>query len=283
MPNYSRQVLHIDLSKQSASLGSFADLGKLLGGLGIGLDLLSQFREQSPTVFSIGPLNGYFPFVSKVCALSLISGKVVESYLSGRVSLMMRFAGIDSLVITGVSATPLYLSIYPGGVVDFLNSPSAAGDFLKSGIAGRRTFLTFSNNRSLSDDYFDIETEIGRKLYLTNLLGFTISGDSALPIARESDYRELYLDLMGKGNLLRVPYDGNMSCGGCPAGCDFSKLEEQEFELVLSHSLVACGFAGPIYEDIPLIFSCLNSLGLPYRHEDLESLPERIKYLKESF
>lgn len=283
MPNYSRQVLHIDLAKQKASFGAYADLGKLLGGLGMGLSLLSQFKDQNPAVFSIGPLNGFFPFVSKVCALGLTQAKVTESYLSGRLSLMMRFARIDSLVITGTAATPLYVSVYPDGLVDFLDGPSGSEDFLKSGIAGRRSFMTFGHDQSLSDDYFNVDTEIGRKIYLSNLLGLAVSGEDALPIVKERDYKELYLELLAKGNLLKVPYDGQISCGGCPAGCDFSKYEETEYDLILSHCLVSCGFASPIYENIPLIFSCLNSLGLPYKHEDLESLPDQIKYLKQSF
>lgn len=281
MSNYSRKVLAIDLTEKKASLSSFADLGHLLGGLGIGLELLHQFKESNPTVFSIGPLNGFFPFASKVCALSLLPDKVLESYLSGRSSLIMRFAGIDALVITGTAPAPLYVSIYPGGVVDFIEGDLGQEQFTKSGIMGRRSLLTFASQGSLSDNYFNINDEIGRRLYLSNLHGIAISGDTSLPLAKENEYKELYLEILAKGSQLDVPYDGRLSCGGCPAGCDFSEYEEQKPELVLSHCLVTCGFAGKIYESIPLVFSCLNSLGLPYRHEDLEALPDRIKYIRQ--
>lgn len=280
MISYSRQVLHIDLTKHKSSFGAFADLGRLLGGLGTGLVLLRQFKDQNPTIFSIGPLNGYFPFVSKVCLLSLVSDKVFESYLSGRAGLMMKFSGIDCLVITGTSPTPVYISVYPGGVVEYFDGEGALESFSKSGISGQRTSLTFGHGQSSSDNYFQIEAEIGRKLYLSNLLGLTISGDDSLTLYKMSDYEDLYSDIISKGNMLKVPYDGKLSCGGCPAGCDFSQFVEQEFDLVLSHCLVACGFASPIYESIPLVFSCLNSLGLPYKHEDLESLVDRVNHLR---
>lgn len=282
MTNYSRQVLHLDLAKRKSSFGAYADLGILLGGLGTGLSLLGQFKDQNPTVFSIGPLNGYFPFISKVCLLSLDANKVSESYLSGRIGLMMRFSGIDCLVVTGTSSTPVRVSIYPGGVVEYFDGESAQENFSKSGISGQRTSLSFGPEQSLSDDYFQIQGEVGRKFYLDNLLGLNISGDTSLTISKLPDYEELYLDILSKGNLLKVPYDGKISCGGCPAGCDFSPLVEEGFDLVLSHCLVACGFASPIYENVPLIFSCLNSLGLPYKHEDLESLVDRVNHLRKS-
>lgn len=282
MPNFSRQVLTIDLSQRRSSYGSFADLGHLLGGLGIGLDLVRQYQQDSPTVFSIGPLNGFFPFASKVSCLSLLlPGKVAESYLSGCSSLMMRFAGIDAIVIKGTSTTPLYVSVYPGGVVDFLDHENAREAFLKSGVTGRRSFMTFSGNESLADDYFIIDQETGRKLFLSNLLGLSVSGDTSLPILKEREYKELYLEILGRGGELDVPYDGRLSCGGCPAGCEFSNLPEQKYDLTLSHCLVTCGFSGRIYESVPFVFSCLNALGLPYKHEDLEALSDRIKYIRQ--
>lgn len=281
MANFSRQVLVVDLSSRETSYGSFADLGHLLGGLGIGLELLREFREESPTVFSIGPLNGFFPFASKVSCLSLFPGKVCESYLSGRTSLMMRFAGLDALVIKGTSSIPLYISVYPGGVVDFLEADDGKEAFYRSGVVGRRSFVNFSGNESLANGQFSLDPEVGRKLFLSNLSGLSISGDTALPIPKEKEFKELYREIIGRGGELDVPYDGKTSCGGCPAGCDFSALSEAKHELVLSHCLVTCGFAGRIYESIPLIFSCLNALGLPYKHEDLEALPDRIKYVRQ--
>ena len=281
MPNFSRQVLTIDLSQREASYGSFADLGHLLGGLGIGLELLRLYRDAHPTVFSVGPLNGLFPFASKVCCLSLLPGKVAESYLSGQSSLMMRFAGIDAIVIKGTSPTPLYLSVYPCGVVDFLDQEDAPTKFLKSGIMGRRSQMVFSGSGGLANEYFGIDEETARKLFLGNLLGLSISGNEVLPILKEKEYKSLYLEILGRGGELDVPFDGKPSCGGCPAGCEFSNLPEQKYDLILSHCLVTCGFSARIYESVPFVFSCLNILGLPYKHEDLEALPDRIKYIRQ--
>ena len=46
---------------------------------------------------------------------------------------------------------------------------------------------------------------------------------------------------------------------------------------VLLNSLVACQFADKIYTDIGVVFSCLNTLGYEYTHEDIENLPELIE------
>lgn len=283
MQGYSRQVLDIDLEKRSFGLSSFADLGELLGGLGVGLQLVSQFKNFLPTVFSVGPLNGCFPFAAKFCCLSLLPGGLVESYISGRFALMMRFANLDSLLIRGIASRPLFLSIYPGGVVEFVEAEVMAESFSKAGVAGRRSFLTFADQESFSDDYFIFDQRVGRKLYLSNLRGIVLSAGLPVKIAKEKEYHDLYQQILARGGELEVAYGDQFSCGGCPAGCNFSREVEERFELTLSHCLVACGFARRIYEEIPLVFSCLNSLGFPYKHEDLETLPQKIAYLKASF
>jgi hypothetical protein len=141
--------------------------------------------------------------------------------------------------------------------------------------------MVFSGSGGLANEYFGIDEETARKLFLGNLLGLSISGNEVLPILKEKEYKSLYLEILGRGGELDVPFDGKPSCGGCPAGCEFSNLPEQKYDLILSHCLVTCGFSARIYESVPFVFSCLNILGLPYKHEDLEALPDRIKYIRQ--
>ena len=62
------------------------------------------------------------------------------------------------------------------------------------------------------------------------------------------------------------------SCSGCPMGCEKSRYGEIGGNIFV-HSLVGCQFAERIYSDINTTFTCLNSIGYSYVHEDLENLP----------
>ena len=282
MVTFSPPVLDIDLEKRVASFDTYPDLTPLLGGLATGLELLRQHKENCLAVLSVGPLNGFFPFVSKFCALSIFPEGPREYYIGGRFALIMKFANIDSLIVRGVASEPLTLSVEPSGRVEF--SPDLQEEeFLKIGVAGRRSFITFGNDESLVDNYFIFDQAIGRKLYMGNLRRFLISASSSLKVGKPDEYKDIYSEILKKGSELEVSYSDRSSCGLCPAGCSFSKETEERLELVYSHCLVACGFASRIYENIPRIFSCLNSIGFPYKHEDLESLPEKIRYLRTHF
>ncbi|MCL5003846.1 MAG: hypothetical protein M1352_01090 [Patescibacteria group bacterium] len=283
MANYSRQVLAVNLNTHEAEYGSYADLGRNIGGLGFALELGIQHRELEPTVLSIGPLTGFFPFASKVCLLSVSSSGLTESYLSGSLSLMLRFAQIDCLLIYGTSKQPVFVSVHSGGQVDFLEGEAAEPLFYKSGSLGRRSFLAFTDGGSLADNYFKLHDEIGRRLYRRNLLGLVVSADRTLNIAKEKDYSELCREILERGRDLEVSYSNQPSCALCPAGCNFSKETEERPELVLSHCLVTCGFAKNIYENVPLAFACLNSLGYPFLHEDLEGLEKMVAELRAQF
>lgn len=283
MKGLSRQVLEIDLSKRTSAYRAWAELGDLLGGLGVGLGLVQQFKEVDPAVFSIGPLNGFFPFVSKFSLLSWQADSLIESYVSGRFALMMRFSNVDGLVIHGLAARPVFVSIDAEGSVVFYDFEKEADHFYQGGPPGRRSFIVFNERESLADGHFLFEARVGRKLFLNNLRGLSLASGRTLEILKEKEYLFLYQEIMNRGRELEVSYSDKFSCGGCPAGCDYSAQTEERPELVFSHCLVSCGFAAKIYEDLPLVFSCLNSLGYAYRHEELELIPERIKYLKDSF
>ncbi len=89
-------------------------------------------------------------------------------------------------------------------------------------------------------------------------------------------YKTLYAQILERANLVTVDSGFFPSCSGCPKGCSKSKDGELGGNVLL-HSLVACGFAENIYSDISTIFSCLNTLGYEYTHEDIENLPLHIQ------
>lgn len=279
-----RQVLEIDLTERRAQFRSFADLGGLLGGLGLGLQLLKTETDSPQTVLSIGPLTGLFPFASKFCLLALSKGILSESYGSGRLALIMRFAQIDALITRGVSRAPVWISVRADRSVRFFEDDDLNREaFAKDGLPGRQATLVFGSEESHSDGFFLFNPEVGRQLFLANLRGLSLTAEQKVSIARESEYHEVYQEILSRGQELEVTYSNKFSCGACPVGCEASAELEERPELVLSHCLITCGFARRIYESEALVFACLNSLGLAIKHEDLELLVSRVDRLRQSF
>lgn len=284
MKHQRRQVLEIDLSQRRAQFHSFADLGGLLGGLGLGLQLLKTEAESQQTILAIGPLTGLFPFASKFCTLALNKGVLSESYGSGRLALIMRFAQIDALSIRGISRAPVWVSVRADRSVRFFEDDDLNREaFFKDGLPGRQANLVFGSEESRSDGFFLFNTEVGRQLFLANLCGLSLAADQKVLIARENEYREVYQEILSRGQELEVTYSNKFSCGACPVGCEASSELEERSELVLSHCLVTCGFAQRIYESEAVVFACLNSLGLIFKHEDLELVIPRVNRLRQSF
>jgi aldehyde:ferredoxin oxidoreductase len=116
------KVLHLDLSTKTVSIETRENLLRdYLGGLGVAAKLLDDnihpekdpLAPEQPLIFAIGPMNTYFPVVSKVACTfrSPLTGNYGESHAGGRLALAIRSAGYDALVITGKAEKPVYLSI----------------------------------------------------------------------------------------------------------------------------------------------------------------------------
>lgn len=275
------RVLEINLKESQSQFHSFADLEGLLGGLGLALQLIKAHSTEPQTVLAVGPLTGLFPFASKYCLLDYSNKELTESYGSGRLAMILKFAQIDAIVFSGTARRPLLVSVQSNrGVTFYEDDPVGRGAFNRDGLPGRKSTLLFSSGESFSDSHFSFDANVGRRLYLSNLLGLTVTADQAVPVTKEKDYQEIYQEILKRGQELEVTYSHWPSCGGCPAGCELSIAIEERPELVLSHCLVTCGFAQTIYESQALIFSCLNSLGYSYKHEDLELVMPKVLRLR---
>ena len=117
-----RKVLYIDLtSGESWSQERQELFENWMGGTGAGIKLLQEecpsgrdpLSPEAPIILSIGPLNGIFPVATKTVATfkSPLTGELGESYAGGRLSLAMRFAGHEAIVIRGKAERPSYISI----------------------------------------------------------------------------------------------------------------------------------------------------------------------------
>lgn len=278
MSYLSKKVLYIDLKRRSFDIKSFPELHDYIGGLPLALKLGDMYIEEKPLIFAIGPLNGFFPFVSKTCVLNLYNS-IDTFYIGGSLSSRIRFAGFDSLVIVGQSDEPLFLEINMQGV-NFLDSKE---EFDNIALPGRSSRLLFTE-KVLLDGYFESANDLLEKAFAKKLLGgLTINATSSPTIEDNSRYGKLYKELLSKGMGLHnfVKIGEFPSCVGCPLGCEKSKIGEIDGN-ILVHTLVACEYMSNLYSDLGIVFSCLNVLGYDYKHEDLEKVPALVANLLNS-
>ena len=126
MSNRKIKVLEIDLSTEKIKTHSREDLNKYLGGTGLAAKLytdmvnpdLEPLDQEQAFVLANGPLNVIFPVVTKVVAIfrSPLTGEYGESHAGMRLSLGMRGAGFDAIIVKGKARRPTYLVIGPNGV-----------------------------------------------------------------------------------------------------------------------------------------------------------------------
>jgi len=268
-----KKILDIDLEKQEAEAKSFTDLNSYFGGTGLGLKLLEMYSDKNPIIISVGPLNGFFPFTSKASIVLIDEGAVEDIYLGGSLSTRIKFAGLDSIVIHGVAKEKTVIEIQNSAA--FLREEST--DVWSLGLPGKRTIMEFDGKKVISDQYFTTpENYLEKKFIEKNIKGISITGTEIYSPKNFDDYENLYEEILSRKNELGVEPGGYPSCSGCPMGCGKSKIGEIGGNILLN-SLVACQYADKIYTDIGTVFSCLNSLGYGYTHEDIENLPALVE------
>ncbi len=276
-----KKVLHVDLANLVAETKIHPDLDELVGGLGLGLGLLNEYRSLRPLILAIGPLTGAFPFVSKTAAIWLeAGGKLEEAYGGGRLALALRLAGLDAVVFLGRANRQVSL------VVDNEQSQFKVEGFgetlTEQGYPGRQSFVRQLTDWLVVDDFFRFgQPSLAEVWREHNLLELVVSGLGSYELPPSGDYQALRQKILSLGSSLPTLASGSRSCSGCPLGCSAAELGGELAGGGLSHCLVACGFAEKIYEDIPTTFACLTSLGYRYTHEQLEALPSLLYNLRE--
>lgn len=269
----AKKVLIIDLSKKESEIKSYPDLNKFIGGVGLGFKLMQNYAEKDPIVFSVGPLNGFFPFASKTSVIINDAGVIEDLYFGGSLSLRIRFAGIDSIVLHGRSSDETILDISGSGV-SFKTPETDMGSL---GLPGRRSIITTDNKKILLDNYFTTkENFLEKKFADKRIVGAVVTGTETFTPDNFEKYDELRSKILAKKDEMLVTVGQKPSCANCPMGCEKSKEGELGGNILI-HSLVACKYAERIYSDIGVAFSCLNVLGYDYTHEDIENLPKLVE------
>ncbi|HAZ29345.1 TPA: hypothetical protein DCY43_01130 [candidate division WWE3 bacterium] len=265
-----KRVLYINLSSKSSSIQYMPELVDYVGGVTMGVKLFALYKDVDPVVLSIGPLNGYFPFVSKTCFVAENEGVIEDLYIGGSLGFRLRFSGLDAIVLAGSSSEAVLLDILDGKVT-FMDETA---DSSALGLPGKRSVLALSRGGLILDSYFEFPSGILEKKFIAKkLLGAVITGTKTFSIADIGKYTELFNQIMGEKDRIKVAPGSHPSCSGCPMGCTLSVNGEIGGN-ILVHSLVACGFAEDIYSNLGTVFACLSFLGYKYTHEQLETLAD---------
>ncbi len=214
-------ILYVDLtSGQSRVERDEALFREFMGGTAVATELLFRHGDpkgdalapEAPVIFAIGPFNALLPVATKTVSLfmSPLSGELGESHAGGRLSMALRDAGIDALVITGRAKAPSYLTIENETVAvksaaTFWGQSALATDrilreaesrsgrkvsILRIGPAGERlspiACATVDGSRHFG------RLGLGAVLGSKNLKAIVASGTRTPPIARPKEYKAVY-------------------------------------------------------------------------------------------
>jgi len=218
-----RKVLYIDLAEGESWSEERQELFESwMGGTGVGIRLLEEecpkgvdpLSSQAPIILSIGPFNGVYPVATKTVATfkSPLTGELGESYAGGRLSLAMRFAGHEAIVIRGRSERPCYISINDSRV-EIKDATSIWGiDALTTGVilrehetgVGRRSIIRIGPAGERMVRYAGVVVDtyrhfgrlgLGAAFGSKMLKALTISGTEHIDLPDPRRYKEVYTRL----------------------------------------------------------------------------------------
>lgn len=220
------RVLVVDLSSEKSKIEVLEGREEVVGGSGLAAFLYSRYglaeapwdEAGQPLIFTVGPLTGLFPLMSKaVCSFkSNYHQEYTESHAGGRCALALRFCGLDGLVITGKAKRLSCLSI---GVshINIVDATYLQGeDADRTGKLMRRMFKKGSGHRSIlrigpagekcsAMACINVDTyrHFGRMgggaaMGVKNLKGIIIHGDADLPLPAGKAYASLYKEVYGQ-------------------------------------------------------------------------------------
>ena len=219
------KVLVVDLSTGRSTFSDIDGRDTVAGGSGLAAMLFGKYglldkpwnEPGQPLIFTIGPLTGYFPLMSKtVCAFkSPYHDQYAESHGGGRSALSLRFADVDALVITGRAKSPSALIVGSRQIeikdVHFLwgTDLQVAGKVLRRMFpgAGHRTILRIGPAGERQSPMACITADTyrhfgrlggGAVMGAKNLKAIMIHGDSSFPLPEGKEYTKIFEDVHTK-------------------------------------------------------------------------------------
>jgi aldehyde:ferredoxin oxidoreductase len=213
------RVLTIDLTAGRSTIVEVDGRNEVAGGSGLAALLFEKYAQPDkrwdepaqPLIFTIGPLTGYFPLMSKtVCAFkSPYHNQYAESHAGGRSALALRFADLDAIVITGKAPKPVCISLgsrhieikevhYLWGMDVF-----STGKYLRHMFkgSGHRSILRIGPAGERGSPMAGINADTyrhfgrlggGAVMGVKNIKGIAIQGDAAFLLPDRKEYPKLF-------------------------------------------------------------------------------------------
>ncbi|MDJ0804837.1 MAG: aldehyde ferredoxin oxidoreductase N-terminal domain-containing protein, partial [Desulfobacterales bacterium] len=213
------RVLLYDLTRGKGKIVTLDGRDDWVGGSGLAALLFDRYGDtgrpwndpEQPLIFTIGPLTGYFPLMSKtVCAFkSPYHDQYAESHAGGRSALAMRFANLDAIVITGQSPNPVCLTVGSHHLelldVHYLwgQDVKATGKMLRHMLpgSGHRSIMRIGPSGEIGSAMAGINVDTyrhfgrlggGAVMGAKNLKAIAIEGDEMFALPQGKDYQKLF-------------------------------------------------------------------------------------------
>jgi len=235
------RALVVDLASGRGAVEAVDGRDAVAGGSGLAALLFERYGRldkpwndpEQPLIFTIGPLTGYFPLMSKtVCAFrSPYHDQYAESHAGGRSALCLRFADLDALVVTGRAERLSCLSVgsrhldvsdvsfmagmdvqASGKLLRRMHRGAGHRSILRIGPAGERGAATACINADTYRHFGRLGG--GGAMGAKNLKAVVLHGDGAFALPEGKDYPKLFehvyqtltaTDMMSKYHNLGTP------------------------------------------------------------------------------
>ncbi|WP_027178244.1 aldehyde ferredoxin oxidoreductase N-terminal domain-containing protein [Maridesulfovibrio bastinii] len=213
------KILVVDLETGTGKVENIEGRDIYIGGSGLGAHLFNLYgyperpwdNPEQPLIFSIGPLTGLFPLMSKtVCSFkSPYHDQFAESHAGGRSALALKFADYDALVITGKARRLSCLSIgmrhlevrdiqflagkdvfTTGKILRKMYPGSGHRSILRIGSAGENLSAMACINADTYRHFGRLGS--GSVMGSKNLKAIVIQGDGSFALPENKSYPEVY-------------------------------------------------------------------------------------------
>ncbi|CCH49282.1 aldehyde ferredoxin oxidoreductase N-terminal domain-containing protein [Pseudodesulfovibrio piezophilus] len=213
------RIMMVNLTTGKTNIIERPGRGEYLGGTGLAARLFEEFgsidenwdHPSQPVIFTIGPLTGYYPLMSKTCCAfrSPYHNEYTESYAGGKSALSLRFADLDALVVVGKAKRLTALCVGSRRVetrdVEYMRGFDAlhTGRVLRKIFpgSGRRSIMRIGPAGENLSAYACINVDTfrhfgrmggGTAMGVKNLKAICVLGDRGFALPENKDYPKLY-------------------------------------------------------------------------------------------
>ena len=136
---WAGKILRVNLTTGEITTQDDAKYHKYIGGMGMAYRImyeeapmeLDPYDEKALVIFGVGPLTGAGVPCSGRMNVTFRSTwskgrSIIDAHMGGHIGSMLKYAGYDGIVVSGISEKPVYLRIEDGEFV-FLVGPSGSG------------------------------------------------------------------------------------------------------------------------------------------------------------